>query len=126
MGDIDSKVAGLRARILRAGTAPLLAMAALLLTGSSALAQEYPGTEQQRAACTPDVFRLCSWEIPNVDRIISCLRREKSQLSAGCRQVFEIEASASRAARAGPRHAPRRHLARHHSPGEYEKSDIRE
>jgi hypothetical protein len=129
MGDIDSKIAGWRACILRGGTAPLLTMAVLLLTGSSALAQEYPGTEQQRAACTPDVFRLCSWEIPNVDRIIGCLRREKSQLSAGCRQVFEIEATASRAAvnnRAGPRHAPRHHFARHRLPGEYEKSDIRE
>ena len=73
-------------------------MAALLMTGSSALAQENRGTEEQRVACTPDVLRLCSWGIPNVDRIVACLRREKSQLSAGCRQVLKIEATASRAA----------------------------
>ena len=129
MGDIDSKIAGLWAPSLKAGAAPSLTMAALLLMGPSALAQENRGTEQQRVACTPDVFRLCSGEIPNVDRIVSCLRRERSQLSAGCRQVFEIGATASRAALnngTGPRHAPRHHFARHRAPGEYEKSDIRE
>ena len=129
MGDIDSKIAESWARILRTGAAPLLTMAALLLAGSSTPAQEYRGTEQQRAACTPDVFRLCSWEIPNVDRIVACLRRERSQLSAGCRQVLKIEAAASRAALnngAEPRHAPRHHVARHRSPGKYERGDTRE
>jgi hypothetical protein len=52
----------------------------LVVTASSALAQENRGTEQQRVACTPDVLRLYSWEIPNVDRIVACLRREKPQL----------------------------------------------
>jgi hypothetical protein len=129
MGDRDSKIAGLWARILGARAARPLMMAALLLTASSALAQDYRGTDQQRVACTPDVFRLCSWEIPNVDRIVACLRREKSQLSAGCRQVFEIEATASRAAMnngLGPRHFPQRHFAHHHLPREYEKTDARE
>jgi hypothetical protein len=46
------------------------------------------GTATQRAACTPDVFRLCSSEIPNVDRIVACLQREKPRLSAGCQAVF--------------------------------------
>ena len=129
MGDVYSKMAGSWVRILRAGAVRRLTMAALLVTGSSALAQENRGTEEQRVACTPDVLRLCSWEIPNVDRIVACLRREKSQLSAGCRQVLKIEATASRAALnngAEPRHAPRRHLGQHRSPRDYEKSDMRE
>jgi hypothetical protein len=128
MGGIGSKIAGLWARVLLTGAVHPLAMAALLLMGSSALAQDYRGTEQQRVACTPDVFRLCSWEIPNVDRIITCLRREKSQLSPGCRQVFEIEATASRAALnsgAGP-HRPQHHFARHRLSREYEKSEMHE
>jgi hypothetical protein len=110
MGHFYSKIAGAWVRILGAGAVRRLAMAALLVTGSSALAQENRGTEQQRVACTPDLLRLCSWEIPNVDRIVACLRREKSQLSVGCRQVLKIEATASRAALnngAEPRHAPR-------------------
>jgi hypothetical protein len=74
MGDVYSKIAGAWARILRAGAVHPLTMAALLVTGSSAVAQENRGTEEQRVACTPGVLRLCSWEIPNVDRIVACLR----------------------------------------------------
>jgi hypothetical protein len=91
MVDVDSKIARLCARILHAGALHRLTTAAVLLVGSSALAQENRGTEQQRMACAPDVLRLCFWEIPNTDRIVACLRREKSQLSAGCRQAFEID-----------------------------------
>jgi hypothetical protein len=129
MGDVDSKIAGVWARILRAGVMHPLTMAALVLAAFPALPQENRGTEQQRIACTPDVLRLCSWDIPNVDRIVACLRREKSRLSPGCRQAFEIEATASRAALnsgAGPHHALRRHFVRHRSSGEYERSDMRE
>ena len=127
MGDVYPKIAGSWVRILRAGAVRRLTIAALLVTGSSALAQENRGTEEQRVACTPDVLRLCSWEIPNVDRIVACLRREKSQLSAGCRKVLKIEAT-SRAALNGAelRHAPRHHLARHGSLGDYERSDMHE
>jgi hypothetical protein len=39
------------------------------------------GTAEQRAAYTPDVFRLCSSEIPNVDRIVVCLKQQKPNLS---------------------------------------------
>lgn len=62
-------------------------MFSLLIFAASALpaAAYNPGTSAQRAACTPDVFRLCSSEIPNVDGIIACLRREKAHLSGGCR-----------------------------------------
>jgi hypothetical protein len=129
MGEVDSKIAGLRARVLGADALHPVMMAALLLAGSPALAQENRGTEQQRVACTPDVLRLCTSEIPNVDGIVACLRRERSQLSAGCRQVLKIEATASRAALNNgtePRHAPRHHVARHRLPTEYERSDTRE
>jgi WD40 repeat protein len=42
----------------------------------------------QSSACTSDVFRLCSSEIPNIDRIVACLQRSKSQLSAACAAVY--------------------------------------
>ena len=54
----------------------------------------------------------------------ACLPREKSQLSAGCRQVLTAEATVSRAAlnnSAESRHGPRHHFARHRSPGDYER-----
>jgi hypothetical protein len=52
------------------------------------------GTAEERAACTPDVFRLCSSEIPNVDRIVACMKRQKANLSSACRAVFHPEQAA--------------------------------
>jgi hypothetical protein len=45
-------------------------------------------TPEQQQACTPDAFRLCSSEIPDVDRVTACMIRNKSQLSPGCRAFF--------------------------------------
>ena len=57
MSDVDSKIGGLWVPILRSGA--VHPMAALLLAGSSALAQESRGTEQQRVDCAlrppPDI-----------------------------------------------------------------------
>jgi hypothetical protein len=44
---------------------------------------------EQRRACTPDAFRLCSSEIPNVERITACMRQKKAQLSTACAAVFD-------------------------------------
>jgi hypothetical protein len=44
-------------------------------------AEEYRGTEEQRAACQPDVFRLCNDAIPVSDRIVACLNSHRQQLS---------------------------------------------
>jgi hypothetical protein len=51
-----------------------------------------PGSTQtaaERAACTPDVFRLCAEEIPNVRRIIACMRVRRARLSGHCRPIFD-------------------------------------
>jgi hypothetical protein len=47
------------------------------------------GTPEQRKACSPDVYRLCAGEIPNVRAITACLRRNRANLSEACRVVFE-------------------------------------
>jgi hypothetical protein len=44
--------------------------------------------DDQRRLCTGDVFRLCASEIPSVERITACLRRQRASLSEGCRGVF--------------------------------------
>ena len=58
-------------------------------------AEEYRGTFAQRMACTPDVFKLCGSEIPDVGRIVVCLRQNQSQLAGPCRAVFESNAEAT-------------------------------
>jgi hypothetical protein len=63
----------------------LVLVAALVTFSSLSFAM---GTSEQRAACTPDVFRLCSSEIPNVDRIVVCLKQQKPNLSKPCQAVM--------------------------------------
>lgn len=79
-------------------------MAALslgVLAPGALVAQEYRGTMEQQMACTPDVWRLCSDQIPDVNRIVACLRQNTPQLSNGCRAVFESSNQAQ------PQPAPR-------------------
>jgi hypothetical protein len=64
-----------------------LAVSATLFTGGGASADI--ATPEQKRACTPDVYRLCAGEIPNVRAITACLRRQKASLSDACRAVFE-------------------------------------
>ncbi len=47
---------------------------------------------EQQMACTPDVFRLCGAQIPDVNRIVACLQQNTPQLSGPCRAVFNSSA----------------------------------
>ncbi len=76
--------AALKSRARRAST---LGLFLTLFAAGAADAQQ--GTPVQRKACTPDVYRLCPGEIPNVRAITACLRRQKANLSEACRAVFE-------------------------------------
>jgi hypothetical protein len=74
-------------------------------------ADDNRGTMDQQMACTPDVWRLCSDQIPDKDRIVSCLRQNTPQLSGACRAVFESNDSMPQ-----PRQANRRVLPRAAAP----------
>ena len=69
-------------RVLSVATA-----VAISLTSFAAHAVE--ATAEQRRACTPDAFRLCSSHIPNVEAITACMRANKSKLSPECKLVFD-------------------------------------
>jgi len=60
-----------------------VALLVVLPTASHAFTED-----DQRRLCTGDVFRLCSSEIPDRDRIIACMHRQRASLSDGCRSVF--------------------------------------
>jgi hypothetical protein len=68
-------------------TAIVMAMLFVSLMADSTSAAEQ-GTEDQRRACTPDVFRHCSEFIPDPDRITVCLRQKVRDLSPDCRVVM--------------------------------------
>jgi hypothetical protein len=59
---------------------------ALSIMGQSrALAQ---GTPEQQQACQPDVMRLCGNFIPDVDRIVACLKHNEPNLNPACHDVM--------------------------------------
>lgn len=93
----------------------IFGLSAVIASGAAvpALAQEERGTYEQQMACTPDVWRLCSDQIPDRDRIVSCLRQNTSQLSGACRAVFEANNSMPRpdTRRAGVAQPPLQRMA---------------
>ena len=68
------------------------ALIVFTLGGGAALAQS---TMAQQDACRPDVFRLCGSDIPNVGRIVACLRGNEARLSEACHQVMFAEPAVS-------------------------------
>jgi hypothetical protein len=64
----------------------LMLATALSLSMWPTASRAYSPDEEQ--ACSGDAFRLCSAEIPDVDRVTACMVRNKSQLSPGCRAFF--------------------------------------
>lgn len=79
-------------RVLSVATA-----VAISLTSFAAHAVE--ATAEQRRACTPDAFRLCSSHIPNIAAITACMRANKSKLSPACKLVFDKPAKTAVASR---------------------------
>jgi hypothetical protein len=75
-------------------------MLATALAGSMLATAGQAYTPDEEQACTGDAFRLCSSEIPDVDRVTACMVLKKAQLSPGCRVFFrpsEPEPAATRA-----------------------------
>jgi hypothetical protein len=77
-----------------------LALALLLAGASLARAQfppqpaapSLPGSQQERAACHPDVVRFCQHELAtnkdDIFGILGCLQRNRARISVACRQVL--------------------------------------
>ena len=81
-----------------------------------ASSQEYRGTWEQQMACTPDVWRLCGDQIPDVGRIVACLRQNTPQLSGNCRAVFDSSAEQQQANRGPAQRAPQQMAPRGRAP----------
>jgi hypothetical protein len=62
-----------------------MSIALSMIGQNGALAQ---GTPEQQEACKPDVFRLCGNFIPDVDRIVACLKANEPNLNPACHDVF--------------------------------------
>ena len=74
----------------RAGLVLALAVSLSALSSASGFAF----SSEARQMCTGDAFRLCSSEIPNIPAITARMRKNKANLSTGCRAVMDKEAAA--------------------------------
>ncbi len=71
---------------LRTGISAVVLAASLISFAAPSSAEI--ATAEQRAACTPDAFRLCSSEIPNIPAITACMKKNFTNLSPACKAVF--------------------------------------
>jgi hypothetical protein len=64
------------------------ALAVFLTVGTPFAALSQTHTQEDEAACTPDVMRLCQEHVPNRQAIIACMVQKKPELSPECFAVF--------------------------------------
>ncbi len=106
-----------RRRFLKLGVAvSAFLMASFAAAPAFADRLAHRGTQEEQAACTPDVFRLCSSFIPSESRIVACLMRSRAQLSPACGRVFGPPPRETRAKTATRKAAPRRTTATKRQP----------
>lgn len=55
------------------------------MTATGAMAQ---GTTEERAACTPDVRRLCKSAGDETFAVLACLKQNRAKLSKACEKVL--------------------------------------
>jgi len=58
--------------------------------------QSFAYSEEARAQCTGDAFKLCSSEIPNVSAVRACMMKHRAQLSPGCRMAMDKDLAAEK------------------------------
>jgi hypothetical protein len=66
------------------------AFAVLLPTATipAAIVPALAETQEERMACTPDAQTLCADEIPDRDRVYSCLVKKVNELSPACKKII--------------------------------------
>jgi Cysteine rich repeat len=69
------------ARIAAVVAGILLSILAWPLSGANA---QYRGTPEMQQACTPDVMRMCNDDVPDLERITACMKRNRANLSPAC------------------------------------------
>jgi hypothetical protein len=81
-------------RIATARQIGLILAFAVSLAGSMSTSG-FAFTAEQQRMCTGDAFRLCGSEIPDIARITACMRKQRANLSTGCRTVMDRDSGKS-------------------------------
>ncbi|MGN6572861.1 MAG: hypothetical protein ACTHLO_15745 [Pseudolabrys sp.] len=65
-----------------------MSLAALaVVAASSQSASAYTAAEAKN--CMGDVFKLCSKEVPNVDKVAQCMREKRNELTPVCAEAVD-------------------------------------
>jgi hypothetical protein len=86
----------------------MLIVTIFALAALSTAANAY--TDEQQQMCTGDAMRLCSSEIPDVERVTACMVQKRAQLSDGCKAVFHYAPPAATPANYAPSARPSKPL----------------
>src|SRR5712671_7946162 len=71
-----------------------LVLAFAVSVSALSTSQSFAFSSEEQQMCTGDAFRLCSSEIPNIPAITACMKKNRANLSTGCRAVMDKEAAA--------------------------------
>ena len=71
----------------RPGPTGLLVAFALALSAATTAVQAH--SADQERLCSADAMRLCSAQVPNVEQVTACMRKQKANLSDACKAVFD-------------------------------------
>ena len=93
------KISKIQSRSLLCAVAGVLTV--LMVAGGTRPAAAQSSDAADR--CTPDVMRLCNEFIPDADRIVSCLKAKRRQLTPSC--LSALQPSGSKAKKRRARHA---------------------
>ena len=62
---------------------------AFIVSAAVSSTSSFAFSPEAQQMCTGDAMRLCGSEIPNVSKVTACMRRNRSNLSTGCRTVMD-------------------------------------
>lgn len=68
-----------------------VALLAGLTAGAEASSSGPTLRDQQQAACYDDVQRLCANAMPDVARVMACMKPKKAVVSAKCRALWDVK-----------------------------------
>jgi hypothetical protein len=80
--------------MLRRIILPIGVLVASLTPAPAQLALPFPplpmvqGTPEERAACGPDVHKLCGPALPDTMRVLACLQANRARISPACNRVL--------------------------------------
>src|SRR3978361_1649056 len=80
---------GVTMRNIAAVTGAAIVISIATAVCAATVKDKYGITAEEQSACKPDAVRLCSSAYPDEDQLLTCMKRNRYNLSDRCSPVFE-------------------------------------